>query len=206
MTNPRVQLLTEAADDCIEYANCLLEQAPNMGRTKEAHYRRQAADCEARARELRDWATELQAEQDEPKAGLPKAVELPASDDKRFEALPIFADYEGLRALSPVRILAMFDSLREALERIREKSMSFISKDGIEITKIAKAALANEMGDYRYENAGNPTDGQIMDQLEAAFEKMNDGYVCMDMTLRKRLAITLSEFMQPAVNRGGSHG
>lgn len=98
MTNPRVQLLTEAADDCIEYANCLLEQAPNMGRTKEAHYRRQAADCEARARELRDWAVELQAEQDEP-PGEPTVEQLKKAVTGAMDALSNGRTEDGARIL-----------------------------------------------------------------------------------------------------------
>jgi hypothetical protein len=39
------------------------------------------------------------------------------------------------------REMADNEQLRAALVRIRDKSMSFISKDGIEITKIARAAL-----------------------------------------------------------------
>lgn len=52
---------------------------------------------------------------------------------------------------------------------------------------------------------GVPTDGQLMDQLEAAFEKMNDGYVCMDMILREQLARTLVKFNRGAEKSGEQH-
>lgn len=62
----RIELLIEVADDCIGYANHLLDQAPSMGHSKEQRYRREAAAVEARAKELREWADELRATQDEP--------------------------------------------------------------------------------------------------------------------------------------------
>lgn len=42
-----------------------------------------------------------------------------------------------------------------------------------------------------------PTDGQLMDQLEAAFERMNDGYVEQDLQLRRTLADNLVRFNRP---------
>lgn len=50
MTNPRVQLLRDAADDSIEAANSLLASDRSSA----------ANECSARARELRDWADELE--------------------------------------------------------------------------------------------------------------------------------------------------
>lgn len=52
-------LLLDAADDCIECANYMLAEAPNMGTKKEQRYRALADESVARAKALRDWAEEL---------------------------------------------------------------------------------------------------------------------------------------------------
>lgn len=62
MTKERVKLLQDAADDCEAEANNLLNQAPNMGRTKEQKYREEAEACIQRALALRAWAKELSVE------------------------------------------------------------------------------------------------------------------------------------------------
>lgn len=58
------QLLREAADDCEAHANDILREAPNMGPTKERHYRREASEVMARVVALRGWADELSAAHD----------------------------------------------------------------------------------------------------------------------------------------------
>ncbi len=60
-TDERRTLLLDAADDCSEYANHLLEVAPNMGRTKEQRYRLWADEAVERAKALRKWADELES-------------------------------------------------------------------------------------------------------------------------------------------------
>lgn len=47
-----------------------------------------------------------------------------------------------------------------------------------------------------------PTDGQLLDQLEAALEKLDDGYVCQDVKLRKELANVLARFNRVPVDTG----
>lgn len=59
ITRTPEQLLREAADDCEEYANYILRDAPNMGPTKERSYRREASEVMARVVALRGWADEL---------------------------------------------------------------------------------------------------------------------------------------------------
>lgn len=60
MTNIRVQLLKDAADDCIAAANDLLNQAPSMGATKERKYRAEAEEIKQRSTALLAWAAELE--------------------------------------------------------------------------------------------------------------------------------------------------
>lgn len=60
-SNERMQLLLDAADDCIECACALLNEAPNLGATKEARNRRLALESQERAGALRAWAAELEA-------------------------------------------------------------------------------------------------------------------------------------------------
>jgi hypothetical protein len=52
-------LLRDAADDCEDCANDLLNQAPIMGPTKEAKYRKEAQASIVRAFALRAWADSL---------------------------------------------------------------------------------------------------------------------------------------------------
>jgi hypothetical protein len=136
MTNPRVQLLIEAADDCIECANHYFEQAPNMGRSKDAQYRRQASDCEARARELRDWADELApggTHGGEPNAssGESGTAAAPSVDARTGEAGEI----------------VMKNELRELLEKIAagggwgDEDSIYITSEDIEVAKAALAAV-----------------------------------------------------------------
>lgn len=56
------ELLREAAEDCVELSNYLVNDAPNMGFTKEKRYREQAAQCLKRAEELNKWADSLPVE------------------------------------------------------------------------------------------------------------------------------------------------
>lgn len=56
------KLLRDAADDCEAEANNLLNQAPNMGPTKERSYRAEAEECNARAKALRAWADSFPVE------------------------------------------------------------------------------------------------------------------------------------------------
>lgn len=69
----RVKLLREAADDCECEGNTLLNDAPNMGPTKERRYREEAANCVIRACALRAWADEMEQQPSEP-AALPNAA------------------------------------------------------------------------------------------------------------------------------------
>ncbi len=55
----RAELLREAADDCEDCANTLLNDAPIMGATKEARYRKEAAATVVRACALRAWADSI---------------------------------------------------------------------------------------------------------------------------------------------------
>lgn len=55
----RRTLLMDAADDCIECANYLSAEAPNMGTSKERRYRALAGESVARAAALRKWAEEF---------------------------------------------------------------------------------------------------------------------------------------------------
>lgn len=52
-TDERAALLNAAADDCIDLANYLLNDAPNMVVSKERRYRATAAESQARATALR---------------------------------------------------------------------------------------------------------------------------------------------------------
>jgi hypothetical protein len=60
-TEERRTLLLDAADDCLELANYLLNDAPNMGFRKEQRYRALAEESQVRAKSLRAWAEELPA-------------------------------------------------------------------------------------------------------------------------------------------------
>jgi hypothetical protein len=71
-TTDRVLLLREAASDCECEANNLLNQAPNMGPTKERSYRRQADECMARSKALRELVAERAADET---PALPTAAE-----------------------------------------------------------------------------------------------------------------------------------
>lgn len=62
------ELLREAAEDCVELSNYLVNDAPNMGFTKEKSYREQAAQCLKRAEELNKWADSLPVEPEEKQA------------------------------------------------------------------------------------------------------------------------------------------
>lgn len=59
LAEERRLLLLDAADDCIECANYLVTEAPNMGTKKEQRYRALADESVARAAALRKWADTL---------------------------------------------------------------------------------------------------------------------------------------------------
>lgn len=62
MTKTATQILLETADDLVEYANCVLRDAPHMGPTKERKYRLEAAEIMKRSVALRAMAEEPQDE------------------------------------------------------------------------------------------------------------------------------------------------